>query len=239
MEYIHTEKEKEILNGHIEMLSWLARVSNSGITLFDSKVGQHLYTSFNFRDILGYDLNAIESEGNDYFNSHIHPDDILVLEKNGEHVYELIDKGLISIDDYKLINEYRVLNKDGVYIRVIEQHQVVERDEDGRLWLSLGVMDISPDQNEFNGVKSQILNYKTGEIFSVQSFMKELGNNPLSSREKEVLRMVGKGLSSKEISAKLFISTHTVNTHRQRILEKLNAGNSLEAVKYASDLGLI
>lgn len=239
MEYIHTEKEKKILNGHIEMLSWLARVSNSGITLFDSKVGQHLYTSFNFRDILGYDLNAIEYEGNAYFNNRIHPDDILVLEKNGECVYGLIDKDLIAIDDYKLINEYRVLNKDGVYIRVIEQHQIVERDDDGRLWLSLGVMDISPDQNEFNGVKSQILNYKTGKIFSVLSFMKEHENNPLSTRETEVLRMVGEGLSSKEISMKLFISIHTVNTHRQRILEKLNAGNSLEAVKYASNLGLI
>ena len=239
MEYIHTEKEKEILNGHIEMLSWLARVSNSGITLFDSKVGQHLYTSFNFSDILGYDLNAIENEGNEYFNNRIHPDDILVLGKNGEYVYGLIDKGLISIDDYKLINEYRVLNKDGVYVRVIEQHQVIERDVDGSLWLSLGVMDISPDQNEFNGVKSQILNYKTGEIFSVQSFMEEHEDNPLSTRETEVLRMVGKGLSSKDISAKLFISVHTVNTHRQRILEKLNASNSLEAVKYASGLGLI
>jgi len=239
MEYIHTEKEKEILNGHIEMLSWLARVSNSGITLFDSKVGQHLYTSFNFRDILGYDLNAIENEGNEYFNNRIHPDDILVLQKNGEYVYGLIDRDLISIDDYKLINEYRVLNKDGVYVRVIEQHQVIERDVDGSLWLSLGVMDISPDQNDFNGVKSQILNYKTGEIFSVQNFMEEHEDNPLSTRETEVLRMVGKGLSSKDISAKLFISVHTVNTHRQRILEKLNASNSLEAVKYASGLGLI
>lgn len=239
MEYIHTEKEKAILNRHVEKLAWLARVSNSGITLFDSKVGQHLYTSYNFRDILGYDLNAIECEGNAYFNNRIHPDDILVLEKNGRFVYTLIDNDLITIDDYKLINEYRVLNKDGVFIRVIEQHQVIERDENGRLWLSLGVMDISPDQNEFNGVKSQIINYKTGEIFSVQNFMREHEDNPLSLRETEVLKMVGEGLSSKEISTKLFISIHTVNTHRQRILEKLNTSNSLEAVKYASGLGLI
>ncbi len=239
MGYIHTEKEKEILNKHIEMLSWLARVSNSGITLFDSKVGQHLYTSFNFNDLLGYDMHAVENEGNDYFNKRIHPDDIVILARNGEYVYGLIDNGFISIDYYKLINEYRVLNKDGFYIRVIEQHQVIERDEDGRLWLSLGVMDISPDQHEFNGVKCQILNYKTGEIFSIQSFMKEHEHNPLSLRETEVLKMVGDGLSSKEISTKLFISIHTVNTHRQRILEKLSANNSLEAVKYASELGLI
>ncbi len=239
MDYNHTDKEKEILHKHIEMLSVLACVSNSGITLFDIKVGQHLYTSLNFTNLLGFDIVAIENEGNEYFNKRVHPDDILVLEKNGGYIYGLIDKGIISIDDYKLINEYRVLNKEGVYIRVIEQHQVIERDEEGALWLSLGVMDISPDQNEFNGVKSQIINYRTGETFSVQSFMRELEHSPLSSRETEVLQMVGEGMSSKEISAKLFISIHTVNTHRQRILEKLNANNSLEAVKYASELGLI
>ncbi|WP_235782360.1 response regulator transcription factor [Phocaeicola paurosaccharolyticus] len=44
---------------------------------------------------------------------------------------------------------------------------------------------------------------------------------------------------SKEISEQLFISVHTVNTHRQRILEKLDVNNSMEAVKYASALGLI
>ncbi|MDR1880928.1 MAG: LuxR C-terminal-related transcriptional regulator, partial [Tannerellaceae bacterium] len=43
----------------------------------------------------------------------------------------------------------------------------------------------------------------------------------------------------KEISNQLCISVHTVNTHRQRILEKLDVDNSLEAVKYASALGLL
>ena len=41
------------------------------------------------------------------------------------------------------------------------------------------------------------------------------------------------------LTPQLSISVHTVNTHRQRILEKLKAGNSLEAVRYASELGLL
>ena len=54
-----------------------------------------------------------------------------------------------------------------------------------------------------------------------------------------VLQLIKEGLLSKEISEQLSISVHTVNTHRQRILEKLDVNNSMEAVKYASALGLI
>ena len=61
----------------------------------------------------------------------------------------------------------------------------------------------------------------------------------LSPRERRVLELVRDGLLSKEISEQLAISVHTVNTHRQRILEKLNAGNSMEAVRYAQRLGLL
>lgn len=40
-------------------------------------------------------------------------------------------------------------------------------------------------------------------------------------------------------TGRLFISVHTVNTHRQRILEKLGANNSIEAIAYALQLGLV
>jgi DNA-binding CsgD family transcriptional regulator len=46
-------------------------------------------------------------------------------------------------------------------------------------------------------------------------------------------------LPSKEITKRLFISIHTVNTHRQWILEKLNVSNSYEAIQYAARLGLL
>jgi DNA-binding CsgD family transcriptional regulator len=61
----------------------------------------------------------------------------------------------------------------------------------------------------------------------------------LTAREKEVLQLVSKGLISKQIADKLFISVNTVNTHRQRILEKLQADSTIEAIKYASGLGII
>ncbi len=53
----------------------------------------------------------------------------------------------------------------------------------------------------------------------------------LSKREKEVLKMVCNGLSTKEISDKLFISTHTFITHRKIIKNKLHTKSHIEMVK--------
>lgn len=61
----------------------------------------------------------------------------------------------------------------------------------------------------------------------------------LSPREIEILQMVKDGLLSKEIAEQLCISIYTVNTHRQRILRKLDVSNSIEAIKYASAVGLL
>ncbi|MBK8704021.1 MAG: response regulator transcription factor [Saprospiraceae bacterium] len=62
---------------------------------------------------------------------------------------------------------------------------------------------------------------------------------PLTNRETEVLKCISQGLISKEIAGKLFISEKTVNTHRQRIIAKLNATNSSEAVHRAFQMGII
>ena len=90
-------------------------------------------------------------------------------------------------------------------------------------------------------MKSQLINFRTGKIVSAleKSKMDEPVNTTLSEREKQILKMVKEGFLSKEISNKLAISVHTVNTHRQRFLEKLGANNSMEAIVFASKLGLI
>jgi DNA-binding CsgD family transcriptional regulator len=83
------------------------------------------------------------------------------------------------------------------------------------------------------------VNIETGEIFVFppESKKNELIEASLTSREKEILRLVADGLISKQIADKLYISVNTVNTHRQRIIEKLNVSNTYEAINYATNLG--
>jgi DNA-binding NarL/FixJ family response regulator len=58
-------------------------------------------------------------------------------------------------------------------------------------------------------------------------------DDKLSTREKEVLKMVAEGASNKEIADKLNISVRTVDHHRARIIEKLNLKGTAELIRYA------
>lgn len=61
----------------------------------------------------------------------------------------------------------------------------------------------------------------------------------LSDREREVFQLVAEGKSNKEVAAILFISVNTVETHRARILEKLNVHSAAEIVLYAVRRGVV
>ena len=65
------------------------------------------------------------------------------------------------------------------------------------------------------------------------------GGAVLSRRETEVLRLVAKGLSFKEVGAALDISSHTVITHVKRVYQKLAVHSRGEAVYEASQMGLL
>lgn len=63
--------------------------------------------------------------------------------------------------------------------------------------------------------------------------------DPLTAREREVLKLIAEGKSSKEIANLLFISVFTVNNHRASIMEKLNLKKATDLVKYAIRKGYI
>jgi len=63
--------------------------------------------------------------------------------------------------------------------------------------------------------------------------------DPLTTRERQVLKLIAEGKSSKDIAALLFISARTVERHRANIMDKLNLKKTADLVKYAIQKGYV
>ena len=157
----------------------------------------------------------------------VHPDDWEAVRRIDKKVWEFLNT--LPEEEklaYKYIYELRVLER-GKYVRMIYQMRILAFKEDN--FLAMGIIDIAPEQSANTSVRFQIKNCLTDEIvpFAIESAADTL----LTPREREVLALAKEGMFSKEISKKLNISIHTVNRHRQNILEKLQVDNMIEAVK--------
>jgi DNA-binding NarL/FixJ family response regulator len=83
--------------------------------------------------------------------------------------------------------------------------------------------------------------HKILDIIMEKSFglEQEAETSVLTARETEILSLLAHGHSTQSIADKLFLSPHTVQTHRKSIIKKLNIKSPTEFVIYAMDLGLL
>ena len=86
-------------------------------------------------------------------------------------------------------------------------------------------------------LKDIIADFKS--IILPRKIKPDSGLEKLTTREKEIIKYISKGLINKEIGEKLFISKRTIDKHRTNILSKLNMNNSAELIAYAAKYGLV
>lgn len=78
-------------------------------------------------------------------------------------------------------------------------------------------------------ISTNILKSYIGKTHSGNEHFKE---DQLTSREKDIIRLVGKGLANKEIADRLFISIRTVDSHKNHIMNKLKIKSTAELIIY-------
>lgn len=73
----------------------------------------------------------------------------------------------------------------------------------------------------------------------IAAALRETARNPLTPREREIIRHVALGLRNAEVATKLFISEQTVKTHLNNIFQKLGIRDRVELTLYAARVGII
>ena len=126
--------------------------------------------------------------------------------------------------------------QNGNTIPVLHRSYYLESLPNGSIWLSL--CTYTPYIETPTLTSGQIINNTNGK--AVQQKEYQLYDNLLlSPREKEVLMLLAKGHSSKQIADILNISTNTVYRHRQNILSTLQVSNTAAAIQVGFRLNII
>lgn len=107
-------------------------------------------------------------------------------------------------------------------------------------------------KNSVNGELHKALNhvFNSDEFYLPQGLLKQKLENEtyrdefiekmhLTAREVEIIRLVVEGKSAKEIADQLFLSLHTVDTHRRNVLVKLKLKNIADLVRFAFENHLV
>lgn len=139
----------------------------------------------------------------------------------------------------------RMLNKENEYSWCMVQYVDTIIDENGRIIYGLTlVTDISHLKKDGSAMMTLLNTYDDSHhhfmCLDGQTLIEtEHTVNPFTSREAEVLRLLAKGYSSKQIAEKLNIAVKTTDNHRQNMLRKTQAKSTAEMVAYGITAGII
>lgn len=196
----------------------------------DLSRGEFAYVSPAIKDILGYDSETITVRE---ILANIHPDDMPYFlnfeSKAAEFIAQLPPEKTLK---YKITYDYRMKNSKGKYVRLLHQVVGFSLSPNGKVALTLGVhTDISHIKTE--GWPSLSFIGLEGEpsYFNVDCPMPfKAEKDRFTKREREILKHICKGRKNAEIAELLYVSEHTIKTHRKNILAKAGASSTAELI---------
>ncbi len=169
---------------------------------------------------------------------YVHPEDMKIVKRIIKGTLKnAIKTGFKNDKNYALVT-YRVQKKDGSFINILRQASPWELDENGIFLSSLSILTDISFVNNNNKVEWDIF---TSGIDN-ESFKKNIYKEFIdffTERELEIIRCIADKCSNSEISGKLFISLHTVKTHRKNILKKANCHNREELLHFCEKNGIL
>lgn len=164
----------------------------------------------------------------------VHPDDL-----PAKYMYEfdffrfVTSRPVIHWREFYMAEGLRMKDVAGHYQPALHRLFYVTADSGNTVWLALCLYGPLPPGFER---RCAIFNTVSGRVTELES---RSVNRLLSARELQVLRLIADGMPSKDIACELSISVNAVSRHRQNILDKLHAQNSMEACRMAVRLRLI
>ena len=148
----------------------------------------------------------------------------------------LLEVNLVEVNGYEVCRELRDEYGDDIAVIFISGERTTSADRVAGLLVGADDYIVKPfDEDEF---LARIRSSLRRSVSLNADEDAESAWTSLTTREREVLRLLARGLNQQDIAGKLFISPKTVGTHIQRVLAKLGVHSRAQAVALAHTTGL-
>lgn len=206
--------------------------------LLDLQNHKFLYLHPDVKKVLGYEVEEVDLN---FLLSRIHPDDESIFLNHENTVVSFFSK--LPSDKflkYQVAYDYRIRNLEGHYVKIFHQVVVVKHEQNAII-TTMGIhTDITHLKTSNKSTLSFIGLQNEPSFYDVE--VKEIYTPSLiqiTKREKEVISLIMKGMTTKQISELLLISNLTVSTHRKNILKKTNTKTLIELQNKVINEGLL
>jgi len=235
--------EKEPFLDVIDQIATLFSAGNFYYFILNFETLNMDYVSDGTQSVLGIDSNDFTLNK---FLDLLNPEDLeKIHEKEAASLNFKLNK--IPKEDiikYKTVYILRVKLKNGETKTLLHQAKVLNLSEDGKVFQVMSIhTDVTylnpPIDHKISFISNERPSYyslETGENFSlVENNFKTI----FTSREIEVIEKLSKGYDFNEIAKLLYVSPHTINTHKRNILRKSNCRNTAELITKCIREGVI
>ena len=238
--------ESDVIETHIERLKELDKlIPPSAMFFCVTNTTKHSFefVSKNFTYATGLDINKMTAEGMTYWWSRLHPEEAeLWLKALGELMAFTLAE--VPFEDRKRVSyiwNYSIRNHEDEYINITQHTTPMYFDEDGKPVIGLAHYSVT-GSGERLPIKATALILNGNDEYETiyyKNHSQKLLEETYSNRERDVLRLISRGHDNKEIAQRLFLSEHTVNTHRKNIMAKTNCKNFTELIAKCVREGLL
>jgi len=163
-----------------------------------------------------------------------HPDDFPALQSKVFPAYLKCFSSLSPEDQLRMILQYnyRVRHIRGHYMQ-IHQKNIPLTVERGKVILGMAICtDVSAYKKDNNIYFRNTVVRDSGEKIELENNMNDIVTSVLTPREVEILSLTASGFSEKQIADQLFLSIHTIKTHRKNMVKKAGVKNAAELVRF-------
>lgn len=204
--------------------------------VFDMGKMQFLFTSKRINQIVGVTAQEITPG---HYTLLVHPDDEERLGQARSRVFKM-EKDIFKAQTGSAITSYnlRMRNPSGVYNDLFVQDYMFFTPIPHKAVFMIQVVT----NIDWYKIKKNRFHHYVGNDLSLFRFPDEdllRISHVLSDRELDIIKLIASGLSSKQIAEKIFLSVHTINTHRRNILKKSGKAQVSDLIYELKEQGVL